>query len=143
MLVKEMSYRIVSQLLSLISGIFLCYFIVWLIGRTAAFTMSFEPYTQVIKYSQTLAFSVSGFITVGIPVALMCYVLAFALRHTVGAAHSLLLASPSILLILLGLNDFFSREDTFQLLFLTLAQYIPLIAMIVFLHRQEKRDTGT
>ena len=142
MQVKKMPYRIVNPVLSLVAGFFLCYFIVWIIGWSAAFTLSFEPYAQVLEYSTTLAFAISGFVTIGIPVALMFYVLAFVLRQTVGTAQPLLLAAPPLLLILLGLSSHFSREDAFELIFLSLTQYIPLIAIVAFLYRQEKRNTS-
>lgn len=126
------------RLASLIAGILFLYLSIAVIGYSAQFSMSSELILTILKFSETLAFSLSGFLTVGIPLSILFVVLTCVLTRTIGVCYCFDLALPFLALTLLGLLDTYSsgQLDLNYTVLMTI-QNSPLVLTIIYLSKRK------
>jgi hypothetical protein len=133
-----------SILASILAGMFFLYASITIIGYSARFSMSFDLFHSLIKFSETLAFSLSGLLTIGVPLSVLFCLVAFFLKRTIGLCYPYLVVLPLVLLVFFG---FFRTvtlgELDLKYIVLMFMQYLPLLLTVIFLSSRSKCNVGT
>ncbi len=136
---KAKRIRFLSMLASILAGIFFLYVSVSVISYGSAFSMSSSLLHPLIKFSETLAFSLAGFLTIGVPLSVLFGLVTWLVKRAVGVCYSYLVVLPLVLLILLGfLRASTSGELDLKYLVLMTMQYLPLMLVVILLSTRTK-----
>lgn len=140
---KTKRIKFLSILASILAGIFFLYVSISVISYGSAFSMSSGLLHPLIKFSETLAFSLAGFLTIGVPLSVVFGLVTWLVKRAVGVCYSYLVVLPLVLsIVFVFLRAGTSGGLDLKYIVLMTTQYLPLMLVVIFLSTRTKCNAG-
>jgi hypothetical protein len=134
---------VINQLSSAVIGVLFVLVAISIIGYGAAVAIPKNILAPLHEFSPTLAYFLVDFVTIGIPLAVTFYFVAWIAERFVGINKYYMLAAPFVIFMLYGLiGNGISNSTVFFYSAITVAKILPVLVSVVLLSRSGKNEIG-
>jgi hypothetical protein len=134
---------LVGRFTSLCAGVTFLFLSVTIIGYGAAIAVPKDILDPFVHFSPTFALSVTDFVTIGMPLAVLFYLIALIFKQLVKQVYLSLLVGPFILFMLYGLVTIEYGGSFWYYFFSAMAKLVPVLLCAIFLGKRNAQNTET